>query len=293
MVDSKKTKINFMKYIDTHAHVNFNAYKEDADEVIKRSLEKGVGVVNVGSQYSTSVRAVEMAHRFENVWAVIGIHPLHLRKQNLSYQDSSELEATEIKTSGEEFDYKKYLELAKDEKVVAIGEVGLDYHHFEEGDDVEKLKQQQQEVLLKAIQLANEINKPIMLHCWDAYPDLLEILKKYPVEKKGIVHSFVGGYKTAKKFIELGYKIGLNGVITYTDDFSRLIKEISLEDIVLETDCPYLTPVPHKGERNEPYMVELVAKKISEVLEIDIEDVKKITSGNAIRVFGIKKESLL
>ncbi|KKQ62037.1 MAG: Hydrolase, TatD family [Parcubacteria group bacterium GW2011_GWE2_38_18] len=275
-----------MKYIDTHAHVNFNAYKDDADEVMQRSLVKEVGVVNVGSQYSTSVRAVEMAHRYENVWAVIGIHPLHLRKQNLSYQDSSELEVAEIKTSGEEFDYKKYLELARDEKVVAIGEVGLDYHHFEEGDDVETLKQKQQEVFLQAIQLANEVKKSIMIHCWDAYPDLLEILKKYPVEKKGIVHSFVGGYKTAKKFIELGYKIGLNGVITYTDDFVRLIKEIPLEHIVLETDCPYLTPVPHKGERNEPYMVELVAKKIAEILEIEVDEVARITTKNAEKIFN-------
>lgn len=278
-----------MEYIDTHAHVNFNAFKEDSDEVIKRSLAKGVGIINVGSQYSTSVRAVEMAHLHEGVWAIIGIHPLHLRKQNLSYQDSDELEVVEIKTNGEEFEYQKYLDLAKDKKVVAIGEVGLDYHHFEEGDDVESLKKKQQEVFLQFIQLANEVNKPIMIHCWDAYPDLLAILASHPVEKRGVVHSFVGGYKTAKKFIELGYLIGLNGVITYTDDFNRLIKEIPLEHIVLETDCPYLTPVPYKGERNEPFQVMLVAKKIAEVLSVEVEEVAKITTKNALKVFGLKQ----
>lgn len=273
--------------IDTHAHVNFNAYKEDADEVIRRSLEKNIWVINVGSQYSTSARAVEMAHKYDKVWAVVGIHPLHLREQKLSYQDSDELEPVEIKTRGEEFDYQKYLALARDEKVVAIGEVGLDYHHLEEGDDIDALKRKQKEVFLEAIKLANEVDRPIMIHCWDAYADLLEILEQHPVGKRGVVHSFVGGYKTARKFIELGYKIGLNGVITYSDGYERLLKEIPLEHIVLETDCPYLTPVPFKGERNEPYQVELVAKKIAEVTDIAVEEIAKVTTENAKKVFNI------
>ena len=274
--------------IDTHAHLNFSAYKEDADEVIEKTLREDIFLINVGSQYSTSKRAVEMAERYETgVWAAVGIHPLHLQKRNFSCQDDDELEAVEIKTNGEEFNYQDYLELAKKDKVVAIGEMGLDYHHFEEGDDEENLKKKQKEIFLQGIKLANEVRKPMMIHCWDAYDDLYEILKNNPVDKKGIIHSFVGSYKTAKKFIELGYKIGLNGIITYGISYDRLIKEIDLQDIVLETDCPYLAPVPKKGERNEPKYVKYVAEKIAEIKEISLDEVKKQTTQNAKDLFKI------
>jgi len=274
--------------IDTHAHVNFNAYKDDAEEVLKRALAKEVWVVNVGSQYSTSKRAVEMANKYsEGVYACIGMHPIHLKKGIVKHKDAEELEEIEIPANGEEFDWGKYLELAKKEKVVAIGEIGLDYHHFDEGDNTSELIQKQKETFLEFIKLANVVKKPVMIHCWDAYEDLLEILEKNPVEKKGIIHSFVGSYKTAQKFIDLGYKIGLNGIITYGISYDRLIKEIDLKDIVLETDCPYLTPVPKKGERNEPILVELVAQKIAEVKNIDIKKVADITTQNAKEVLGI------
>ena len=273
--------------IDTHAHVNFNAFKDDADEVIRRALDNGVAVFNVGSQYSTSRRAVEMAHRYENVWAIVGLHPIQLKKQTIEYQDDYELAPEEIKTSGEEFDYEKYLELANDPKVVAIGEIGLDYHHFEPEDNIEELKNKQKEILLQFIKLANEVQKPVMVHCWDAYPDLLEILKNNPVERKGVIHSFVGGYKTANKFIELDYKIGLNGVITYSESYDRLIKEVDLQNIVLETDCPYLTPVPHKGERNEPLYVKYVAEKIAKMKGMDIFEIERITTENVKILFRI------
>jgi TatD DNase family protein len=293
---------------DTHAHVNFNAFKEDADEVIKRSLKEGVFVVNVGSQYSTSKRAVEMAHKYESgVWAAVGLHPIQLQKRTIDYVDDNELDPAEIKTVGEEFEYAVYLELAKDEKVVAIGEVGLDYKHFDpprvddasprveagEGDDIPTLIEKQKTIFLEFIKIANEVAKPIIIHCWGnyaetkAYDDILDILQKNPVKKAGIIHSFMGSRKTAKKFTELGYKIGLNGVITYSESYDRLIKEINLEDIVLETDCPYLTPVPHKGERNEPAYVKLVAEKIASVKEISAEEVAKKTTISAQQILAI------
>lgn len=277
-------------YFDSHAHVNFNAYREDGEEVLQKALNEGVFVVNVGSQYSTSQRAVEYAHKFKTgIWAIVGIHPIHLNKKTV-HIDSEELDsALEIKANGEDYDAEKYIELAKDEKVVAIGEVGLDYHHFETGEEnIEALKEKQKEVLIKFIELANLVDKPVMLHCWDAYDDLLEILEKHPVNKKGIVHSFIGSYKTANKFIELGYKIGLNGIITYGESYDRLIKEIDLKNIVIETDCPYLTPRPlEKEKRNEPVFVKLVAEKIASIKGISVKEVADITTQNAKEILNI------
>ena len=274
--------------IDTHAHLNFSAYKNDADEVIAKTLAEGVFMINIGSQYSTSVRAVGYAKKYETgVWAAVGIHPLHLQSQKFSYHDPDEIEEVEIETAGEVFEKEKYLELAKNPKVVAIGEVGLDYHHFDAEDDIEKLKSKQKEIFLEFIKLANVVEKPIMIHCWDAYDDLYEMLEKNPVEKRGVIHSFVGSYKTAKKFIELGYKIGLNGIITYGISYDKLIREIDLQDIILETDCPYLTPVPKKGERNEPIYVKYVAQKISQIKEISAEEVADVTTENVRKIFGI------
>jgi TatD DNase family protein len=274
--------------IDTHAHVNFAAYKEDAGEVLKRALDKNIWVINVGSQYSTSQRALEYAEKYsEGVFAVVGLHPIQLKKGSFLYHDPNELEESEIKTTGEDFEYEKYLALAKNNKVVAIGEVGLDYHHFEERDVIEELKAKQKEIFLEFIKLANEVQKPLMIHCWDGYDDLLEILQNNPAEKKGVIHSFVGSHKTAKKFIDLGYKIGMNGVVTYGISYDKLIRETDLKDILLETDCPYLTPVPKKGERNEPMLVELVAQKIAEVKNISAEEVAEATTQNAKDLFKI------
>ena len=127
-----------------------------------------------------------------------------------------------------------------------------------------------------------------MIHCWDAYDDLLEILEKHPINKKGIVHSFIGSYKTANKFIELGYKIGLNGIATYGESYDKLIKEIDLKNIVIETDCPYLTPRPlEKDKRNEPIFVKVVAEKIAAVKGISVEEVAEVTTQNAKAVLDI------
>jgi len=273
--------------IDTHAHLNFKAYKDDVEEVIKRALEKQMLIVNVGSQYSTSVRALEMAKNYKELFAVIGLHPIHLERGSYIHKDDEELEEEEIKTNGELFNYQKYLELTKDSRVVAIGEVGLDYYHIPEEKNAEEVKIKQKKVFLEFIKLANEVKKPIIIHCREAYDDLLEIIQNNPIEKKGIIHSFLGSYKTALKFIDLGFKIGLNGIITYGPSYDRLIKETELKDIVIETDCPYLTPVPHKGERNEPVLVELVAQKIADIKSITLAEVAKITTKNAKTVFSL------
>ena len=270
-------------YIDTHTHVNFNAFKDDADEVIRRSLEAGVFMINVGSQYSTSKRAVEMAEKYDGVYAAVGLHPIHI-----SLTPALSQKERGIVREDEEFNYKKYLEIAKNPKVVAIGEMGLDHYHIEEGSDIEEVKNKQKEVFLVGIKLANAVQKPMIIHCREAYDNLLEILRNNPVDKKGVIHCFVGNLKTAKEFIGLGYKIGLNGIITYSDSYNKLIKEISLDDILLETDCPYLTPQPlSKNERNEPANVKYVAKKISYLKEASMKEVKNTTALNTKEVFGV------
>ncbi|NTW15813.1 MAG: TatD family hydrolase [Candidatus Moranbacteria bacterium] len=277
---------------DTHAHVNFNAFRKDADEVLRRALEAGISVTNVGSQFSTSRRAVEYARKYEGeaVYAAVGLHPIQLRDRTFEHRDDEsdwELPSTEIRTRGEVFDYDAYLELARDPRTVAIGEVGLDYHHFEEGDDVEMMKDEQKSVLRGFVRLADEVGKPMIIHCWDAYDDLLSLLDAVMPEKRGIIHSFIGSYKTAKKFLDRGWMIGINGIATYSDSYDRLIREVPLDRIVVETDCPYLAPVPHKGERNEPLLVKLVAEKVAAVKGVPYSDVAKTTTANARRIFGL------
>jgi len=277
---------------DTHAHVNFNAFREDADEVLRRALEAEISVVNVGSQLSTSRRAVEYAKKYagRGVYAAIGLHPIQLKKRSFEHRDDEndwELPATEIKTIGETFDYNAYLELARDPHVVAIGEVGLDYHHFEGGDDVEAMKEEQKRVLREFVRLANEVGKPMMIHCWDAYDDLFALFDETAPEKRGVIHSFIGSHKTAKKFLERGWNIGINGIATYSDSYDRLIREVPIDRIVIETDCPYLAPSPHKGERNEPILVRLIAEKIALVKGISLDEVARVTTENACRMFGI------
>lgn len=274
-----------MTIVDSHCHIHFNAYKKDMDEVIRRSLADGVFMIAVGTQTDTSRKAVEVAEKYDGVWAAIGLHPCHTQEQTLDPEEIGSEEA--IHTRCEDFDQEFYRLLAKSKKVVAFGEVGLDYHHFNEGDEIEELKNKQKEAFIKVIQLANELEKPIIIHCWDAYDDLLEILKNNPVKKLGVIHSFVGGYKMAKKFTELGYKIGLNGIITYSESYDRLVRELNLEDILIETDAPYLAPPPHRGERNEPSFVIEVAKKIAVLKEIAFEKVAEITTKNAKELFGL------
>ena len=272
--------------IDSHAHVNFNAYKDDGDEVIKRSLDNNVWVVNVGSEFKTSQRAVEYANRYdEGVYAIVGLHPIHI--------DSGSSEAPPLSDNEsigyfEKFDYHRYLDLAKEKKVVAIGEVGLDYHHFNEGDDIEIAKEKQKEIFIEFIKIANEVNKPVAIHCWDAYGDLLEILRNNPVDKKGIIHSFVGSYKTAREFREMGFKLSFNGMITYSESYDKVIRDTPIDDILVETDCPYLNPRPlERYGRNEPMNVKYVLEKIAILKEINLNEAQKVIEKNTREVFGI------
>ena len=274
--------------IDTHAHVNFNAYKDDADEVIRRSLDGSTGspqvwMINVGSQYDTSKRAVEIAEKYkEGVYAAVALHPIHLGPPK--FVDEEEVK---FKTREEKFDKEKYKELAASPKVVAIGETGLDYYHTED----EKIKELQKEVFIQHLDLARELNKPVIFHCRKAYEDLLKILIfnfQFSIFKpKGVLHCFMGKLSQAEEFLKMGFYLGFNGLITYCRDYDKVIKNTPLERILIETDCPYLTPIPHRGERNEPLYVKYVAEKIAEIKQVSFEKISEQTTENARELFKI------
>jgi len=257
--------------IDTHAHLNFNAFREDADEVIKRTLDNKIWVINVGSNYRTSKKAVEIAEKYEKgVFAAIGLHPIH--------------------SADEEIDKQKYKELAKSDKVVAIGEIGLDYYK-----DYELFKEKQKEVFLEQLGLAKELGLPVIFHCRKAHEDLLEILNFqfsiFNFQLKGVVHCFTGSWQEAKKYLDMGFYLGFNGII-YKLDLKEVIKKTPLEKILIETDCPYLVPPEARTERNEPIFVKHIAKKIAKIKNLDFQKVAKATTENAKKLFNLTKEKL-
>lgn len=279
--------------IDTHAHINFRDYKEDGDEVISRALKNGVWLINVGAQYSTSQRAVKYAQKYKRgVYAAVGLHPSHVPGGGREQAPEEPVETREF----EEFDFEKYRKLAENEKVVAIGEIGLDYF---DGNIPQKAKDKQKDVLLLQLELAQQTNKPVIFHCKRAYNDLLDILNMFNLTcascpyacapaLRGTIHSFMGRWSQAEKFLDLGFYLSFNGLITYARDYDKVIKNTSLDRILLETDCPCLTPEPHQGKRNEPAYVKYVAEKIAEIKQIKFEQVAKKTTENAALLFGLK-----
>lgn len=246
---------------DTHAHLNFNIYKDDSFKVIQRSLDNGVWMINVGSQYSTSKRAVEMAGKYpEGVYAAIGLHPIHVRE--------------------EEFSYEKYKALAQNKKAVAIGEIGLDYK-----SEYVLSKEKQKEVFLKQLDLAKELDLPVIIHCRMAHDDLIDELKAGNGGLRGVVHCFTGTWAQAQEYMDMGFYLGMNGII-FKMELEEVIKKASLDKILIETDCPYLTPPPESG-RNEPLFVKHVVEKIAKIKNLSYEEIAKITTQNAKLLFRI------
>lgn len=248
--------------IDTHAHVNFDDFKDDLWEVIRKALDKGVWMINVGARGDTSKRAVEIADKYENgVYAAVGQHP----------------------GTKDEFNYDYFLNLARNEKVVGIGECGLEFFHIKD----ESAWKKQKEVFIKHIRLAKEVKKPLIIHCRDAHDDLLEILRLEAKPPSGVMHFFTGSLERAKRYIDLGFYISFSGVITFVKSYDEVIKNIPLEKILIETDCPFVAPAPHRGKRNEPVYVKYVAQKIAEIKKITFEEVAGQTTKNAKKLFGI------
>lgn len=261
-------------FFDAHTHVQFAAFKDDYKEVIERAFKASVWLVNVGTQKDTSKRAIELAHEYkEGIYATVGLHPSHTGK---SFHDADELGGNEaakgFSSRGEGFDYNTYKKLAQDPKVVAIGECGLDYFRIE-GDDVEA-KRRQKAAFEAQIKLAKDVKKPLMIHCREAFPDLIEVLRPNAKNlKPGIIHFFTGTKDDAKELLKIGFYFTFGGVITFTRDYDEVIKMIPIDRILSETDAPYVAPVPYRGKRNEPVYVVEVVKKLAEIKEVSMEEV--------------------
>lgn len=285
------------KYIDIHAHTNFVSFGEDRDEVVNRALGGDTWVINIGTQYDTSRVAVEMTEEYKDgVYACIGLHPIHT---SASYHDESELgtEGKEFTSRGEIFDKEKYKELAKNNKVVGVGECGLDYYHMSE-DTVEK----QKKAFIDQIELANELDLPLMLHIrnsderldTNAYADVLKLLKEYS-KVKGVIHFFAGTLEDAQSFIDFGFYISFAGVITYPPkkndprhiNYEEIIKTLPLDKIMADTDSPYVAPVPHRGKRNEPVYVKDIVARIAQIKGLGEEEVARQIVLNAKKLFKI------
>ena len=251
---------------DTHVHLNDKKYEEDLVEVIIRAQDEGVSkMLVVGYDARTNKLAIELADKYDFIYAAVGWHPVD------AIYLTDEL-------------FAQLEEQVNHPKVVAIGECGLDYHWDTSPHDVQK------NVFIRQIRLAQQINKPLIIHTRESINDTLDILKTYQADQVGgVMHCYSGSVEMAREFIKLNFKISLAGPVTFTNGrkSQSVAKEIPLENLLIETDAPYLTPHPNRGKRNEPVYVSLVAKKIAELKEITYEEVCEQTMKNACKLFKI------
>jgi len=251
-----------MKLIDSHCHLDNERFNEDRDEVLARIKEDLEIAVNIGYDLESSKRSIELAERYDYIYAVAGVHPTDIG----GYTDEVEAQLEEM---------------VKHPKVLAVGEIGLDYHWMTDP------KEKQQEIFRRQMEIARRVGKPVVIHTREATRDTLDILKEYP-DIRGIVHCYPGSYESAVEIMD-NYYFGVGGVITFKN--SRKLKEtvekLPMERIVIETDCPYLTPEPYRGKRNEPIYVEHVARKIAEIKGISYDEVVRISNENTKKAYGM------
>lgn len=289
--------------IDSHCHINFIAYKDDADKVIKDFLNENYALIVVGSQESTSKRAIEYADKYERgVYASVGLHPIDLVDEA---EDTIIMDGVPytFKNRQEDFDEDKYRQLAKSsDKVKAIGEVGLDYFYFDKFDPerIPDFKVKQKEALIGFIKLAEELDLPIIFHgrgakddLFGVYDDMFDLISeeiKNGRKIRGVIHCFGGSTNQARKFSELGLYIGFTGIITFkkkSEELQEVVKSLPLDKILIETDAPFLSPEPHRGKRCLPQYVKFVAEKIAELKNVSFEEVAETTTDNAKNLFSI------
>ena len=317
--------------VDTHAHAHFNAYKGDMDEVIKRSLAKGVIMNLVGTQRDTSKKGVAVAEKYDGCYASVGLHPEHLFSKHVDEEE------TPFRSREEHFDYEYYRTLAQNSKVIGIGECGLDLYRIPEGLTASEMLPRQTEVFKAHIKLAQDLQLPLVIHCREAHAELIDILSSdvIPTEftrveessrssidssapsrsalnnkeqkmsthndnikkqntLRGTIHCYTSNWQNAQKYLALGFYLGFTGVITFPPqkanpgaqaDLLEVVAKIPLDRILLETDCPYLSPLPYRGKRGEPWMVEATAQKIAEIRGLGLDQILEITTANALRLF--------
>ena len=255
-----------MALIDTHAHLDFSQYDKDRGEVIAKAWDSGISyIVNVGADLSSSRRSIKLAWEYPFIFAAVGIHP----------HDAKDLDTGTI---------EELRELAVDEKVVAIGEIGLDYHYDNSPHDLQKI------AFEKQLELAKELSLPTVIHSREADQDSLDILKEhFDIDNGGIMHCFGSDLKMARECLDMGMYLAFGGVSTFknAEQLREVIKAVPLDKLLIETDSPYLTPVPFRGKRNEPRYVRFVAEKIAEIKGIDLIEVAETTTSNAIKVYNL------
>lgn len=248
-------------YIDSHAHL-LNEFYEDISSVIKQANNRNVKkIINCAENILTSKEVVKLSKLYSNVYPAIGIHPEHAKEE---LNNINKLE-----------------EIIKKEKVIAIGEIGLDYYYGKEN------KKEQLKCFRDQLKLAEKYNLPVIIHSREATLDTINTLKEYKL--KGIIHCFSGSVEIAKEYIKMGYKLGVNGIVTFKNSkkVKDVIKNIGIDNLALETDCPFLTPEPFRKYKNEPKYIYEIAKYLSILLEKDEEEIRKITSDNVYEVFDI------
>lgn len=271
--------------IDIHSHCNFSGFKKDAPEVIKRAIENNIHMILVGSQYSTSLRACQMSQEYkEGVYAAVGLHPVQL------FEIDMEEEGHRFRSRKEELDLNQYQKLIDDyDKVVAVGEIGLDFHWLDKTKP--GIAQTQFKALHDQFNLAYENKLPTIIHCRKGHDELLEqltqLVKNKPKGEYGVIHSYYGNYNRAMAYIELGFLISFTGIVTYNDSTNSLIRRLPANKIMVETDCPYLAPEPKKAERNEPLYVQYVLDKVAQVRGVNSEEMAGICTANVQRLFRI------
>jgi len=271
--------------IDTHSHLQFYAFKDDAQDVIQKTLAENIHIINVGTKYQTSEDAVKMAEKYnEGVYAAIGLHPMYAAAEFIKLKhDTNEEEDFILENS---FDKEKYKELARSKKVLAIGEIGLDYYYKPKTTEkLQQFKEKQKQVFLQQLDLAKELDLPVILHCRMAHDDVIEILQSRK-NIKGVIHCFTGTLQQAKKYVAMGFYLGINGII-FKFDIDQVIKEISLDNLVVETDCPYLTPPMAENKRNEPIFIKHTIQKMADLKGISFQEVTQKTTQNAKALFNI------
>lgn len=274
--------------VDTHCHVQFQGFASDRDAVMERCMKQGMSLLLVGTQKDTSRDAVALAERYPGAYASIGVHPNHLFPTHIDEEESHFI------SREEDFDEAYYVSLAASPKVAAVGECGLDLFHLPSDRPLTVVLEKQKRVFLQHVSFALERNLPMVIHVRDAHDEMIALLRGLDRVPRGTIHCYTSGWAHAEQYLSMGFYLGFTGVITFPPlkknpqaqaDLLDVVRQMPADRILLETDAPYLAPVPYRGERAEPWMTEHVAKKIGELRNISYEEVVHASAQNAKRLF--------